>query len=76
MDLEMHIVHGIEPDAKKHTKMSHGVLGFLFKAVPDDFPFGLHGQTDYHDQYLRVMLEDSKYKNGPKGRKIDLNKFV
>jgi len=53
MDLEMHIVHGFEPGCKDKTKLSHGVLGFLFKAVPDDFPFGLHGGSDFHDRYMR-----------------------
>lgn len=76
MDLEMHIVHGFEPGVKGQTKLSHGVLGFFFKAVPDDFPFGLHGATDFHDRYMRKMLEDSKNKNGPKGKNLDLTKFV
>ena len=53
MDLEMHIVHQIEPGLKGKTSFSHGVLGFMFKAVPDDFPFYMHGNTDYHDRYMR-----------------------
>jgi len=43
MDLEMHIVHAFEPGVKDKTVLSHGVLGFFFKAVPDDFPYALHG---------------------------------
>ena len=76
MDLEMHIVHGFEPGVKDKTKLSHGVLGFLFKAVHDDFPFHMHGGTDFHDRYLRQMLEESKTKYGHQGPPLDLNKFV
>jgi len=53
MDMEMHIVHSFEPSAKSKTTLSHGVLGFFFKAVPDDFPFAMHGNTDFHDRYLK-----------------------
>ena len=62
MDLEMHIVQTMEPGLKGTVSMSHGVLGFLFKAVPDDYPFFLHGQTDFHDKYLKQMLVESKTK--------------
>lgn len=76
MDLEMHIVHAFEPEAKTKTVLSHAVLGFFFKAVPDDYPFALQGGTDYHDRYLRKMLDESKLSEGDVDRRINLTKFV
>ena len=79
LDLEMHIVHALEPkhvSQKKEDKsqFTNGVLGFFFKAVPEDFEFELHGFTDYHDCFLKQMLEAEKA--GDKNEKIDLTKFV
>ena len=76
MDLEMHIVHGFEPAVAEHTVLSHGVLGFFFKAVPEDFPFALHGGTDFHDRFMKQMLEDSQNSKGVKTKKLDLTKFI
>lgn len=76
MDLEMHIVHGFEPEAKAKTVLSHGVLGFFFKAVPDNYPFALQGGTDYHDRFLRKMLDESKMGAAHEGKKLNLTKFV
>ena len=53
------------------SQFSNGVIGFLFKVVPDDFEFGLQGITDYHDKFLRKMLEIEK--NGDGNDKLDLN---
>jgi hypothetical protein len=60
LDLEMHIVHAVEPqyvsgDASKKSQFTNGVLGFLFKAVKDDW-FANNGVDDFHDQWLNVML--------------------
>lgn len=80
LDLEMHIVHALEPklvnpeNEEDKSQFTNGVLGFLFKAVPDDFEFELQGLTDYHDRFLRKMLEAEK--GGNKNEKIDLTKFV
>jgi hypothetical protein len=40
LDLEMHIVHGLSPESSTNatlTQFSNGVLGFLFKVMPDDY---------------------------------------
>ena len=77
MDLELHIVHGLAPfTAGQTTKFTNGVLGFMFKAVPDDFEFPIHGLTDYHDNFLRAMLEDSLQDDGMPKAPLDLTKFV
>lgn len=75
MDLEMHVVHQMDPeltnaDSNKKSQFSHGVLGFLFKAVPDNY-FGRNGVDDYHDQFLNGILDDQQYNS-----KLDLTKFV
>ena len=53
LDLEMHIVHGIQsdltPDKEGGAQFSNGVLGFLFKVVPDSY-FKTH--DDFHDDFL------------------------
>ena len=74
LDLEMHIVHGLVSDSNQQSKFSNGVLGFFFKAVPDDFEFAIHGQPDYHDKYLKAMLVESMNKDSTK--KLDLTKFI
>lgn len=79
LDLEMHIVHALEPKhvsekEEDKSQFTNGVLGFFFKAVPDDFEFELQGLTDYHDRFLKKMLEAEKA--GDKNEKIDLTKFV
>ena len=81
LDLEMHIVHALEPkhvnpeDEKDKSQFTNGVLGFIFSAVPDDFEFAMNGLTDYHDTFLKKMLEAEK-KNPNKNEKLDLTKFV
>lgn len=76
LDLEMHIVHQLVPDAKTPTRFSHGVLGFFFKAVPDDFEFAVHGLTDYHDRFLKRMLVESLDNRGAPKKLLNLTKFV
>lgn len=51
-------------------------MGFFFKAVPDDFQFTEHGLTDYHDTYLRKMIIESKNRQRPDKKLLDLTKFV
>lgn len=83
LDLEMHIVHALEPKYVKgdavadKSQFTNGVVGVLFKAVPDDFEFGLYGLTDYHDRFLRKMLEAEK-NPAPTTEfdKLDLTKFI
>jgi len=72
----MHIVHGLVPDKKQPSKFTNGVLGFIFRAVPDDFEFPIHGLSDYHDKFLRRMLVESKNRETPSKKKLDLTKFV
>ena len=80
LDLEMHIVHALEPkhvnpdDEKDKSQFTNGVLGFMFKAVPDNFEFEMNGLTDFHDRFLNTMLDAEK--GGNKNEKIDLTKFV
>ena len=76
LDLEMHVVHGVAPDNENPTRFTNGVLGFFFKAVPDDFEFSVHGLTDYHDVFLKRMLVESKDKKAPTKKLLNLTKFV
>jgi len=71
MDLEMHVVHGLEPsllNGSKKSQFTNGVLGFLFKAVRDDY-FLNEGVDDYHDKFLNAMIDERR-------TKLDLTKFV
>ena len=74
LDLEMHIVHAVEPqyvsgEASKKSQFTNGVLGFFFKAVKDDW-FANNGVDDFHDQWLNTMLTSKNRTN------LDLTKFV
>ena len=69
----MHVVHGISPDSNKPTKFTNGVLGFIFKAVPDNFEFSIHGLTDYHDRFLKRLLVESMVKEKKGQPKKSLN---
>ena len=75
MDMELHIVHAIQPefaaDKKGVSQFSHGVLGFLFKVVPDD-DFKII--NDFHDRFLRKMIED--YRMSGISQLIDWTEFV
>lgn len=78
MDLEMHVVHELDTDWKtdgstqdKKSQFTNGVLGFLFKAVPDDY-FTKNKIDDYHDKYLQDMLKEQMVTvTAPKKRKRD-----
>lgn len=67
LDLEMHVVHaldakwnpGQESPADGKSQFSNGVLGFLFKAVPDNY-FEQNGVDDYHDKFLKSMIEEQR----------------
>jgi hypothetical protein len=73
----MHIVHGVVPDPKQPTRFTNGVLGFFFKAVPDDFEFAMHGLSDYHDKFLKAMLVESLHgKQGQPKKTLNLTKFI
>ena len=80
MDLEMHIVHALDPklvnpaNPAQKSQFTNGVLGFLFKAVEEDF-FEKNKTSDYHDEFLRKMLEDQQAPRKT-GQKLDLTKFV
>lgn len=59
MDLEMHVVHEIDPEIVEKSQFTNGVLGFLFKAVKDDY-FKENDIDDFHDKFLNDMLDDQK----------------
>ena len=71
----MHIVHGIDkdltPDKRGDSQFSNGVLGFLFKVVPDSY-FKTH--DDFHDDFLYKLAKDYKAGNAPE--KLDLSNFI
>jgi len=72
MDLEMHIVHQLQPEltsGEGKSQFSHGVLGFLFKAVKDDY-FMTNNADDFHDRFLHTMVTDQVW------QKIDMTEFV
>jgi len=75
MDLEMHVVHQLDPELtnanpREKTQFSHGVLGFLFRAVKNNY-FERNGLDDYHDRFLNSILDSRDYNS-----KLDLTKFV
>lgn len=73
----MHIVHGVVPNGRNETtRFTNGVLGFFFKAVPDDFEFSIHGLTDYHDKFLKKMLVESATGRHTTDKLLNLTKFV
>jgi len=61
--LEMHIVHGLQSSLTKGSQpsqFSHGVLGFLFKVVPESFftevkRANLDIDVEYHDKFLSKL---------------------
>jgi len=72
MDLEMHIVHQLQPELSSganKSQFSHGVLGFLFRAVKDDY-FMNNKVDDFHDRFLHTLVADKVY------QKIDMTEFV
>ena len=93
MDLEMHIVHGMESKIATVgtlSQFSNGVLGFLFKVMPnsyftDQLRENPNKDIDFHDKFL-ADLAASEAENLEVQRKnpglatdrpkIDLTKFV
>ena len=87
LDLEMHIVHVLESsltNGDKPSQFSHGVLGFIFKVVPESFfdgvkQMGLSIDVEYHDRFLSGIA-DFEAENLKLGRRrqndLDLKKFV
>ena len=60
LDLEMHIVHSLSSESSGKnslTQFSNGVLGFLFKVMPDSyFAYMMENNPqvdlDFHDKFL------------------------
>ena len=84
----MHIVHGIQSaltEGSQKSQFSHGVLGFLFKVVPESF-FTQVKKTvpgldmEYHDQFLARLTEsetEHMHRNRTRSNQpLDLKKFV
>ena len=72
MDMEMHVVHKIEDGLEGGSQFTNGVLGFLFRVIPDaDFKI----IDDYHDKFLQKMVKDTK-ESGSVPDEIDLTEFV
>jgi len=70
LDLEMHIVHKLQkehsagnlPDGDPAaSQFSHGVLGFLFKIMPDSY-FDENKNEGYHDKFLSELIDEEKLK--------------
>ena len=64
LDLELHIVHKIENKFKVgvDTQFSNGVMGFLFKCMPESYFLDInskHPEVDiyYHDKFLSDMVD-------------------
>ena len=66
-DLEMHIVHSMP--AAENSQFSNGVLGFIFKVVPDSH---FDRNSDYHDKFLAALVAD--YMGDP--QELDMTTFV
>ena len=80
LDLELHIVHGIEsdvaPSMKGGSQFTNGVLGFLFKVVPDSY---FKTNSDAHDRFLYKLAQDYKdgdYNSDMAFMKLDFTAFV
>ena len=93
MDLEMHIVHGMESKiatGNTLSQFSNGVLGFLFKVMPnsyftDQLRENSNKDIDFHDRFLadlaaseaeRMEIQRKNPGLAQDRPKIDLTKFV
>lgn len=85
MDLEMHIVHFIDPAVKEQSQFFAGVLGFMFKVMPDDYFAARKSENPdilYHDEFLQTLVDEEKHRgmamNGKPGKQspLNLDKFV
>lgn len=61
LDLEMHIVHSVQSDlvgeGKDKSQFSNGVMGFMFKCMPDSYFDEIKKENpkvdiEYHDKFL------------------------
>ena len=74
MDLEMHIVHFIDEkidptkigaDNPKASQFFAGVLGFIFKVMPNEYFDQRKLQNPdilYHDQFLKTLVDEEKHR--------------
>jgi len=83
LDLELHIVHKIENQYKVgvDSQFSNGVMGFLFKCMPDRYFQEIeskHPDADiyYHDRFLSDMVDLEAQRAGKDRRPLDLTRFV
>ena len=58
----MHVVHAldskhVDTTGPNKSQFTNGVLGFLFRAVRDDY-FQNEGKDDYHDIFLNSMIDE------------------
>jgi len=86
LDLEMHVVHAMEnqytgEDKPENSQFSNGVLGFLFRTMPDSY-FAEVKKKDpkceigFHDQFLSDMVDTEMAKTDGKQQPLDMTKFV
>jgi carbonic anhydrase len=80
LDLELHIVHGIQsdltPSMEGGSQFTNGVLGFLFKVVPDSY---FKTNSDAHDRFLYKLAQDYKdgdYNSDMAFMRLDFTAFV
>ena len=83
MDLELHIVHKIENKFKVgvDSQFSNGVMGFLFKCMPESFFLDVNSKNPdvdiyYHDRFLSDMVDLESQRLGKDQRPLDLKKFI
>lgn len=83
LDLELHIVHKIENKYKVgvDSQFSNGVMGFLFKCMPESFFLEVNAKNPdidiyYHDRFLSDMVDLESQRMGKDQRPLDLKKFI
>ena len=83
MDLEMHIVHGMEStiaSGKKLSQFSNGVLGFLFKVMPnsyftDQLRENPNKDIDFHDKFLaELAASEAERMEVSEGNEMDVRR--
>merc|ERR1719183_3002596 len=80
----MHIVHALQSDlteGEKPSTFSNGVLGFLFKVMPDSYFDEMKKKNpdvdiEYHDEFLLGLAEQESNSDGEKRDPLDMTKFV
>merc|ERR1711990_469115 len=85
LDLEMHVVHSLQSDLTKGDKpsqFSNGVMGFLFKVMPDSYFEEIKKNNpdfdvEYQDNFLKGLAElEAQKKHGEEREPLDMTKFV